>query len=114
MDRKFAHPYEFQEVGFSNSGHVGQACRMEGSLRKMENFKMTWNQSVRQDPIVTNARQIQINRMKEMEQAASIAVSIELALQAEEKTRTNSIHRIQPGSAWVVMGRHSMTNRWHN
>jgi hypothetical protein len=74
---------------------------------------MTWNPSVMQVSIVKPSGQVQINRIKEMEQAASIAVSIELALQAEETAKTDGIHRIQPGSAWVVMGRHSMTNRWH-
>jgi hypothetical protein len=79
----------------------------------MEDDLMTWNPSVRQVPIVATARQIQTNRIKEMEQAAVAAVSIELALRAEiEKKSNRNNHHAHPGSAWVVMGRHSMTNRW--
>lgn len=73
---------------------------------------MTWNPSVRQVPIVTTARQIQTNRMKEMEQAAAVAVSMELAVLADEKPVKKEIQQTQRSSAWVVMGRHSMTNRW--
>lgn len=73
---------------------------------------MTWNPSVRQAPIMATARHVQINRVKEMEQAAAIAVSIELALRDEDKPVTKSIQQKPPGSAWVVAGRHSMNNRW--